>query len=159
MSQVCMSNPVPIGEEVEKQMEHSHEGYRSSHPWYYLLGGKRLSLKEIREDTRVSGYGGYLARDIDEADNFAEPRRSQTLRQMRDKAQNELSRHVSCYRELARQLARRRCAGEDAAHDGVCADIHQNICLKHNHISNEFAHLITLERLLAKQGDLFDLIG
>ncbi len=154
-----MSNPVPIGEEVEKEMEHSHEGYRSSHPWYYLLGGKRLSLKEIREDTRKSGYGGYLARDIDEADNFAEPRRSQTLRQMRDKAKSNLCTDISRYRELSRQLARRRGAGEDATHEGVCADIHTNISLKHNHISNEFAHLITLERLLAKQGDLFDLMG
>lgn len=140
-------------------MEHTHEGYHSGHPWYYLLGGKRLSLREIKEETRASGYEGYLAREISEADNLAEPRRSQTLRQMRDMAKGDLRGDISRYRELALKLAKRRKAGEDEQHSGACADIHTNISLKHNHICNGFAHLITIERLLAKQGDLFDLMS
>ena len=119
------------------------------------MGGKRLSLKEIREAVRASGYGGYLAGDIAQADNLAEPRRSHVLRTMRAKAKAELQRDVSRYRELSRQLREYREAGRVTAQDGACADIHTNISLKHNHISNEFAHLITLDALLSKQGDLF----
>ncbi|WP_160733618.1 hypothetical protein [Pelagerythrobacter marinus] len=137
-------------------MEHSHEGYKSGHPWYYLLGGKRLSLKEIRESARASGYKGYRADAIAKADNLHEPRRSQVLREIREQAMRELNNDVSLYREFARKLARHRVAGEDSGPDRECADVHVSISLKHNHIYNEFAHLIVLDDLLNKQGDLFD---
>lgn len=136
-------------------MEHTQEGYRSGHPWYYLLGGKRLTLKEIRDCATARGYRGYLAHEIDETDSMAEPRRSQKLRAIRAEVKAELADDVSRYRELARQLARRREAGEDDAFEKTCDDIHTNISLKHNHIYNAFAHLRVLDEMLGKQGDLF----
>jgi hypothetical protein len=36
------------------------------------------------------------------------------------------------------------------------ADIHMSMSLKHNHIYNQFAHLLTLDELLGRQRDLFD---
>lgn len=152
-----MSNPDPIGGESRDKMKQTHEGYPSSHPWYYVLGGKRLSLKEIREETRASGYRGYMAREIDEADALAEPRRSQTLRAMGQEARTRLALDVSSYRQMARELARYRAGEASGEGSERCAPIHMAISLKHNHISNCFAHLIALDELLAKQGDLFDL--
>ena len=38
----------------------------------------------------------------------------------------------------------------------ACNDIHTALSLKHNHLVNNFAHLITLDELLTKQMDLFD---
>jgi len=121
-----------------------------------LLGGKRLSLKEIRESARASGYKGYRADAIAKADNLHEPRRSQVLREIREQVKADLTSDLSLYREFARKLARHRDTGEDSGTDRECADIHVNISLKHNHIYNEFAHLIALDDLLNKQGDLFD---
>jgi len=152
-----MSNPVPIGEKVEMEMEHECEGYSAGHPWYYLRGGRRLSLKEIRESVRARGYRGYLADDIAKADNMCEPQRSEALRAMRAEAVADLKCDVSRYRKLSLDLVRRREAGLDKTHDGCCADIHTSLSLKHNHIYNAFAHLVTLDGLLEKQGDLFGL--
>ena len=136
-------------------IRHSQNGYSAGHPWYYKLGGKRLSLKEIRADVIATGYQGYRARDIIEADDKAEPKRSQTLRAMRAEAVSALREDVSRYRELARELAARRKAGTDEIETAICSCIHTAIGLKHNHIYNELAHLELLDGLLAKQGDLF----
>ncbi|NVD26780.1 hypothetical protein HUO14_02530 [Parasphingorhabdus flavimaris] len=136
-------------------MEFTHEGYGAGHPWYYVLGGKRLSLKEIQLSAKASGYRGYRADEIEKADQMNEPRRSESLRSLREIAKQELGQDVVRYRELAKQLARRRDAGfEDSEEDG-CADIHTNISLKHNHIYNELAHILVIDELLSKQGDLF----
>lgn len=115
-----------------------------------------MSLKEIRESVRASGYKGYRADAIAKADSLHEPRRSQALHEIREQAKRELNNDVSLYREFARKLASHRDAGEDSGPDRECADIHVNISLKHNHIYNEFAHLIVLDDLLNKQGDLFN---
>lgn len=132
-----------------------HEGYSSGHPWYYVLGGRRLRMKEIRADAEASGYHGYMARDIEQADNYVEPKRSHTLRAMRERVVKELARDVPRYRELSRRLARRREAGAEDLNQAICDDIHTNISLKHNHLFNDFAHLARLDDLLSKQGDLF----
>lgn len=139
-------------------MMNTHQGYNSGHPWYYHLGGKRLTLKEIREDVKASGYQGYRADDIHAADAMPEPRRSERLRALRAEAKQSLAEDVSRYRELARKLTayRRETSGQSI--DGVSDCVHTDIGLKHNHIYNEFAHLHVIGGLLAKQRDLFDLL-
>lgn len=132
-----------------------HEGYNSGHPWYYYLGGKRPTLKEIKEDAETSTYGGYMATDIAQADNYTEPKRSQALRAIRERVRKELARDVSGYRTCARALARRRDAGLDLVKEESCNDVHVNMSLKHSHLFNDFAHLARLDDLLSKQGDLF----
>lgn len=136
-------------------MEFTHGGYGAGHPWYYVLEGKRLSLKQIQLSAKASGYRGYRSEEIEKADQMNEPRRSESLRSLREVAKHELGQDVARYRELARQLARRREAGVENVEDGGCADIHTNISLKHNHIYNELAHILVIDELLSKQGDLF----
>lgn len=132
-----------------------HGGYSAGHPWYYYLGGRRPRLKEIRADAEASSFGGYMARDIEQADGLSEPKRSHRLRAMRVQVCEELARDVSGYREQARALARRRQAGLDEVIEASCHDVHIGLSLKHSHLSNDFAHLAKLDELLAKQGDLF----
>jgi len=136
------------------EMEFTHEGYGAGHPWYYVLGGKRLSLKEIQLSAKASGYRGYRADEIEKADQMMEPRRSESLRSLREIAKQELGQDITRYRELAGQLARRRETGIEDRQNG-CDDIHTNISLKHNHIYNELAHILVIDELLSKQGDLF----
>lgn len=59
-----------------------------------------MSLKEIRESARASGYKGYRADAIAKADKLHEPRRSQVLREIREQAKRELNNDVSLYRKL-----------------------------------------------------------
>lgn len=133
----------------------THCGYGAGHPWYYLLGGAVLSPKQIKEKVRQSGYQGYLGGDIAAADRKREPQRSQALRSLRARAMEELKRDISGYRRRALDLHSYRASNPLLERPTCCADIHTNISLKHNHLVNDFAHLITIDALLSVQGDLF----
>ncbi|MEP2706156.1 MAG: hypothetical protein ABJZ83_12835 [Yoonia sp.] len=134
----------------------THMGYDPGHCWYYLLGGKVLSPKQIKLRTLASGYKGYAAEDIGEAHLKAEPKRSSALRHLKAKFETDLKRDISRYRECALALHRFRKANPPLTERPKCAnDVHMNISLKHNHIVNDFAHLIYLNELLNQQGDLF----
>jgi hypothetical protein len=50
----------------------SNCGYSPGHPWYYHLGGRPLTFKQIRENVRRSGYRGYKPEDIAAIDCKAE---------------------------------------------------------------------------------------
>lgn len=129
--------------------------YNTGHPWYYVLGGRVLTLHEIRDDAIADGQAGYLQWDIEKADGLTEPKRSSALRKLREKARVNLARDISRYREVVRELCahRKSTAGQEPAF----ADIHMAIGLKHSHLSNEFANLHVLDELLSQQRDLFDL--
>lgn len=130
--------------------------YRPGHPWYYLLGGKVLLPSAICEAVRKAGYQGYRT-DIDATDTMSEPKRSTTLRAIRAAVLEELRRDLSRYREVARALRLyRRETTSDPLPD-ICADVHTAISLMHNHLYNDFAHLMRLDTLLSHQRDLFDL--
>lgn len=135
----------------------SYRDYNTGHPWYYHLGGPVLSLKAIREAARYSRYKGYRKDDIAKADKKPEPQRSHALRTIRAQVVEELKRDIAGYRKRALALHRHRKNAE--AHPlcakASCADVHTNISLKHNHLVNDFAHLIWLDDLLNRQGDLF----
>ncbi|MEM7147754.1 MAG: hypothetical protein AAF591_21805 [Verrucomicrobiota bacterium] len=62
---------------------------------------------------------------------------------------------VSEYREVVRELHRYRKT-EVTQGKPEFADVHCDVSLKHNHLYNDFAHLIRLEELLSYQPDLFD---
>ncbi|MEZ5896969.1 MAG: hypothetical protein R3C51_11285 [Parvularculaceae bacterium] len=130
--------------------------YKPGHPWYYFLGGKTLRPKEILEAVRNASYHGYRS-DIGEIEAQPEPKRSQGLRRIRAEILEELRRDLSAYRKYARQLHALRRSGR-AGYDGqaICSDIHTAMSLKHNHLYNDFAHLIRIDDALSKQRDLFD---
>ncbi|NHK26291.1 hypothetical protein FF098_000045 [Parvularcula flava] len=131
-------------------------GYCPSHPWYYVLGGKVLSLKQIRFEAEHNNYRGYMPDRLDEIDAKSEPKRSQSLRQLRSKIREDLKRDVSRYKELANQLRRNRHQGSTKT-GNACEAVHTAISLKHNHLYNDFAILREIETMLTKQRDLFDL--
>jgi len=130
-------------------------GYCPGHPWYYVLGGKVLSLKQIRFEAEQDNYRGYMPNRLDEIDSKPEPNRSQSLRQLRSKIREDLKRDISRYKELANQLRRDRQQGSEKA-GNVCENVHTAISLKHNHLYNDFAILREIETMLTKQRDLFD---
>lgn len=140
---------------MQQHYQTTHCGYGAGHPWYYLLGGAVLSPKQIKEKVRRSGYQGYLGDYITTADRKPEPQRSQALRSLRARAVEKLARDLSGYRCRALELHRYRAANPLSERPTCCADIHTNISLKHNHLVNDFAHLITIDALLGVQRDLF----
>lgn len=131
-------------------------GYEPGHPWYYLLGGKPPTPKEILEATRHSGYRGYAHERLMALDKLAEPKRSQSLRAERDKFRSNLHRDIRRYRACTRQLRRTVTIIRDGESPISCDDVYSALSLKHNHMVNNFGHLILLDELLSKQKDLFD---
>lgn len=136
---------------------HSIGGYLPGHPWFYHLGGRPLTLKQIRESVRRSGYRGYKAGDIAAIGRKAEPQRSAELRRLRAHVLAELNDDISRYREVVRDLRRYRESRAQDCTAACCNDVHVAASLKHNHLYNDFGHLILLDDLLTRQGDLFGL--
>jgi len=133
-----------------------HEGYSSGHPWYYTLGGRILYPKDILEEVKEAGYRGYLSGAIDTAAHKQEPKRTVALRKLRTKALADLWDDLSVYRGCAVKLRRQRRAEQASGAQPAFDAVHQDMCLKHNHIYNNLAHLIALHELLSQQLDLFD---
>jgi hypothetical protein len=125
-------------------------GYEPGHPWYYVLGGSVLSPKQILARVQKSGYRGYAREQIAEADARCEPRRTQELRELRSVAIANLRRDHSGYRHAVFALRTK------ASPQLECQDVHVAVSLKHNHLYNEFAHLVPLDALLSRQPDLFE---
>jgi hypothetical protein len=140
---------------MPSDMLHSVSGYHPGHPWYYHLGGRPLTLKQIRENVLWSGYRGYKAGDIAAIGRKAEPQRSAELRRLRARFLAELKDDISRYRDVARNLRRYREGGSEDCTAVCCNNVHVAVSLKHNHIYNDFGHMILLDELLNRQGDLF----
>ncbi len=128
--------------------------YNAGHPWYYKLGGRVLTPKEILTTVKLSGYQGYLVDDIVRIDKKSEPERSKALREIKGKCVKDLWRDISCYRNLAYQLRfeRELCGIDDLS--ASSNQLHTSMSLKHNHIYNDLAHLNFLDDL-QKQYELF----
>lgn len=136
---------------------HTHCGYNAGHPWYYLLGGKVLTPKEIRDYVLANSYRGYRADDIRAIANRCEPQRSEAIRKIRMETLRELKADISRYRQCVFQLHEYRRATDGLPVPNVCVDVHTAVGLKQSHIINGFAHLALLDELPAQQGDLFAL--
>tara|TARA_B100001939_G_C16943489_1_gene619246 strand:- start:132 stop:557 length:426 start_codon:yes stop_codon:yes gene_type:complete len=133
----------------------SDTGYNAHHPWYYLQGGAILGPKSISRAAKTSGSTGYMGTDIQEAGSLPEPQRSEALRHLKTKVQHAIAQDLKRYRELARELARKRRLGPEQEVPISCTDLHTSVALKHNHLFNDFAHLNMINDLLSIQPDLF----
>lgn len=102
------------------------------------------------------GYQGYMSDDIKAADKKPEPQRSEALRAIKDKVIHSYRSDLSCYRELACELRRYQQELTLTIDSPVCENVHKNISIEHNHLYNDFAHLVLLDELLSHQPDLFD---
>lgn len=133
-----------------------HHGYPAGHPWYYALGGAALMPRQILEDTRARGYRGYAREQIEADARLAEPRRSETLRAWRTKFRADLWSNISRYRALVRDYRSAGAAPCEPCSRPDCRDLDTALSLKHNHLVNDFGHLILVDELLTVQRDLFD---
>jgi hypothetical protein len=124
--------------------------YSTGHPWYYVLGGKVLSLKEIWQEAEQANYKGYRETEIDKANG-----NNTKLRSLKAETIQRLKVDVSGYRTSALALHRYRKTLPKDWHP-ECDDIHTAMGLKRNHVFNEFANLQHIDELLAYQPDLFD---
>lgn len=133
-------------------------GYQPGHPWYFFLGGRIPTPKQIIADVKASKYKGYREDEFLTADRKEEPHRSAALRRIRDEEIQGYRKDLSRYRKLACELRKYRLTQELSKSEDVisCDDIHVNINLKYNHLFNRFAHLLYLDELLSRQPDLFD---
>lgn len=120
--------------------------YSPSHPWFYKLGGKPISLKNIRHHVFQSQYEGYLADDIAKVHKMPEPNRSHRLLEMREGCLADLRRDIQIYRRLRRELAHQIRSNTHNHDSTICTDIDVSLSLKYNHISNHFAHLNALNK-------------
>lgn len=131
--------------------------YCPGHPWYYFLGGKVLTPKQILQSVIQTKYSGYDRDNIAKADQKPEPQRSELLRKLRLKFLNDLKRDLSIYRAVVRKLhAHRKLPSIEQGSVPRCDDVDVAMSLKHNHLFNDFAHLYKIDMLLAQQPDLFD---
>lgn len=133
-----------------------HGGYHAGHPWYYLLGGDIPKPKQILNLVRMGDYRGYAEADINAADNKSEPKRSAELRKFQKKFRIDLKQDLAVYREVVRELRKEREQEPPREPFRCCSDVHTAMSLKFSHLINDFAHLVYLDDLLSRQGDLFD---
>ncbi|MEM5585916.1 hypothetical protein WNZ15_25900 [Roseibium sp. AS2] len=129
-------------------------GYSAGHPWYYLLGGKRPTLKQINAYAERFERRGYRVEEIDAAHRLPEPKRTAALSKVRSDIMEDLGRDMSGYREAVRNLSAYRENHQPEASPRSCDDVHVAISLKFSHLLNDFIHLQKLDSMPA-QLDLF----
>ena len=137
------------------------DGYPPEHPWFYKLGGKPPYPKAIRNAAIASGYRGYDADTITSLGECAEPKRSNSLRQLRARIERELCQDISAYRDIVRGIyaLRRGARTNDDFSATTCPYMAASV--KHAHIYNGFARLAYVDEPLNAQGcqlDLLDLL-
>lgn len=135
----------------------TYHNYDPGHPWYYYLGGSVLKPSYILECVKTNGHTGYLREEIAQLDQKTEPKRSESLRSVREKIMDDLRRDLSIYRRVVRELHEYRRSEDKAEPKRICANVHTSMSLKVSHLINDFAHLVEIDRLLSMQGDLFAL--
>ena len=69
---------------------------------------------------------------------------------------DDITRDLSRYREVARELKQFRRSGASPDEPPVCDCVRTAASLKYNHLYSGFAHLLWLDELLSAQPDLFD---
>lgn len=123
--------------------------YNSGHPWYYVLNGKVLSIKEIWNEANSANKYGYNQESIEKASG-----NNEKLRILKAEHIKRLKTDISRYRQCALELHkfRKKTKENDTLQ---CEDVHVSISLKHNHIYSEFLNLKHIDRLLSYQPELF----
>jgi len=107
-----------------KKTPQNQTGYNFGHPWYYVLGGRILSPKQIRAEVSAGNYQGYMAEEINAVDNKPEPQRSEALRSFKVKFLKDLAEDISRYRQIACAIRLDRAENPIFIEPDSCADIH-----------------------------------
>lgn len=94
--------------------------YDTGHPWYYVLGGKVLSIREIFNQVSISDYKGYNADEIGKALG-----NNSKLCLLKADTTERLKKDISVYRQSALKLHRyRKLQIEDSTcNRDTCVDV------------------------------------
>jgi hypothetical protein len=126
-----------------------HGGYDSSHPWYYLTGGRILTVDEIRAES----CAGCDKDRISKLNLMKEPRRSAEIKQLKASISDGLKRDAEIYAEQAARVEyRRRWLGpwQDQARD-MWEEPNSGIGFKHNHLRYGFSQMLGLDALTVEE--------
>ena len=99
-----------------------------------------------------------LMRDILEASEKAEPKRSHSLRVIMQEIKQCLYNDLNLYLKCVRKLKILRGANPPTEPEPICSCTYTAIFLKHNHLCWGYRRLMTCEYHLSQQADLFDLL-
>lgn len=146
-----MSTDTPKQGAASRSARLTPEDYGEGHCWYYRLGGKVLGPKSILKQVERENYLGYRT-DIADAENQPEPRRSATLKRIKDDVRKDLKSDIARYRHLASELRKTRADEDQQRFLDHCL----NISIKYCHICNDLGHLRRIHDALSVQRDLFD---
>lgn len=112
--------------------------YHPGHPWYYKKRGEVLYPSVIIGLAVHKGWKGYdQGEAVDKADNMKEPHRTTKLHELLGKYKGMLCSDLKRYRECVREY--RKWLEQPEDDEPFSNDIHQSMCLKHNHIYNHGA--------------------
>lgn len=153
-----VDEPAPVIEtDLEKVLEAESVAdaeagdYDPTHPWYYKLGGKPLTVEEIEpaeiSDTSASVHIGRLPKDA--------KARAEKLRTVLERNRDTLARDSGRYRDLVERGAEaldeyERALMEEAGDDEDSSnELQDALALRHNHIAYGKGMVAALERLLA----------
>jgi hypothetical protein len=140
-NQLCLfPEPAPPPEVYEG----SPDSYEPGHPWYYLLGGRRLDPAEIEPAVGVLS--------LERLPKKPEKRR-EVLRKMRNETAADLQKDIDRYQELCRRgfeaLGRfDQMMNEDTPRLGVASAL----ALKHSHIRYNRGRLLEIDRVIQEDG-------
>jgi len=124
------------------------QGYSPGHPWYYILGGRPLSVDEIGADSCRNDVLATKDLPVDPG------KRESALRRLKAEAERELAQDIERYQELVAQgkAALSRC-------DILMGyGLETALFLKHNHICYRKSLLAEIKAKLKtnRQKNLFD---
>jgi hypothetical protein len=132
-----------IFEKENEEMETVQKPARAGSLWYFRDGGKRLSLKTIRQSADASQMTAFMAERIEAADRLPEPQRSQAFRSLRAETVAELRNVIGAYRDLARQS------------QPPCAEVQCSLYVATCYLRFEFAALQVIDEKATRQLSLF----
>ncbi|MDW3210294.1 MAG: hypothetical protein R8N23_10530 [Reichenbachiella sp.] len=127
--------------------------YCSGHPWYYVLGGTPMSVKEIWTLMQEPDRYGYLKDDIEKSAG-----NNQKLRKLQADIRLSLNKDISRYRRVVFEFNQFRKSNSIDLENPKCEDIHVSMSLKVSHLLNGFANQRHVNDLLAHQPELFDIL-
>tara|TARA_R100001224_G_scaffold90787_2_gene59950 strand:- start:5333 stop:5734 length:402 start_codon:yes stop_codon:yes gene_type:complete len=132
-----------IFEKENEEMEPVQKPARAGSLWYYRDGGKRLSLKTIRQSADASQMTAFMREKIAAADRLPEPQRSQAFRSLRAETVAELRKVIGAYRDLTRH-------GQPS-----CANVQCSLYVATCYLRFEFAALQVIDEKATRQLSLF----
>lgn len=132
-------------------------GYDTGHCWYYRLGGRILSVAEIKDNARGEDAHAHFVSSYAKIDRMKEPERSAEITSQITSIERSMKRDADRYLDFVKEIEHLRTFIGPQPYDWAKEtynEPHTGISLKHNHISYGAAQIRALKSMQV-QGDLF----